>query len=289
MHHFFLVRFADKAASMTLTDAKVDCNHGVWNTITHTCDCDAGWTTDWLHQDVLGGNYVYCNSRASTPAPSNSSAATASFLAGKSTLIIIVVFAIVLIASCGVVAFCCYRKGRRLVEEKAKQSAILAAATEKEEARRQEEMQVQAGAAIQQMWAAQLELQRQNQAKMDQVMNMNTVPTTLNSQLSIPSSHHLRHRHEMISRQQGEATAACDADYEGGNSLADAFDRRSSQESFVLHPSYYRRGATPPTAGGYTNCPEIPLSYYTTTTTEAPWRAVKSPQYLQPTYRSSPF
>ncbi|TPP42078.1 hypothetical protein CGC20_28100 [Leishmania donovani] len=224
-------------ATTTSTDSDVDCNHGVWDAATLTCDCDAGWCTDWLNQDVLGGNYVYCNSQASTPPPSNSSATTTSFLADKSTLIIIVALAVVLAALCGI-----------------------------------------------------LEAQRRNQALLNHLVSMSTMPAASNSQLSASSRHHRRHWHEMLPRHQGEVAYACDADYEGGNSLAETFDGWGSQEPFVQCPSSYRRGAPLSATDGYNNYPDILPSYYTATTTEAPRREVNSPPpYAQLAFRHPPF
>ncbi|CAC9551336.1 hypothetical protein, unknown function [Leishmania infantum JPCM5] len=296
MHRVFLVRSSDAMATTTSTDSDVDCNHGVWDAATLTCDCDAGWCTDWLNQDVLGGNYVYCNSQASTPPPSNSSATTTSFLADKSTLIIIVALAVVLAALCGIVVFYCYRKKRRRAKEEAKGAEIVAAANE--EARRQEalqlqqmQVQVQEEAALQQqLWAAQLEAQRRNQALLNHLVSMSTMPAASNSQLSASSRHHRRHWHEMLPRHQGEVAYACDADYEGGNSLAETFDGWGSQEPFVQCPSSYRRGAPLSATDGYNNYPDILPSYYTATTTEAPRREVNSPPpYAQLAFRHPPF
>ncbi|CAG9583904.1 hypothetical protein LMJF_36_3630 [Leishmania major strain Friedlin] len=290
MHRVFLVRSSDAMATTTSTDSDVDCNHGVWNATTLTCDCDAGWNTDWLNQDVLGGNYVYCNSQASTPPPSNSSAATTSFLADKSILIMIVALAVVLAALCGIVVFYCYWKRLRRAKEEAKGAQIVAAANE--EAGRQEALQLQQmqeAALQQQLWAAQLEAQRQNQALLNHLVSMSTMPAASSSQLSA-SSRHRRHWHEMLPRHQGEVAYACDANYEGGNSLAETFDGWGSQEPLVQCPSSYRRGAPLSTTDGYNNYSDILPSYYTTTTTEAPRREAHSPPpYAQLASRHPPF
>lgn len=297
MHRVFLVRSSEAMATTTLTDSNVNCNHGVWNSATLTCDCDAGWSTDWLNQDVLGGNYDYCNSQASTQPPSNSTDGTTFFLADKSILVIIVALAVALAALCGIVAFCCYRKRRRRAKEEAKGAEILAAAAN-EKARRQEELQLQQmqmqaqeeAALQQQLLAAQLEAQRQNQALLNHLVNMSTMSAAPNSQFSASSRHHRRHWHEMLPRHQGEVNYACDANYEAGNSFSETFDGWGSPESFVQCPSSYRRGAPLLTTDGYDNYFEVLPSYYPATRTEAPQREAQSPPpYVQLSFLHPPF
>lgn len=98
------------------SSAVVDCHNGVWNATMNTCDCASGWTTDWTNQDILGGGIVYCSSRASTPAPGNTTAATATGpTATLSTawIIVIVVAAAAAVVVIGIICFCCCRCRRR--------------------------------------------------------------------------------------------------------------------------------------------------------------------------------
>ncbi|KAG5464208.1 hypothetical protein LSCM1_00388 [Leishmania martiniquensis] len=270
---------------------EVDCNHGTWNEATLTCDCDDGWCTDWINQDVLGGNFLYCNSQASTPSPGNSSAATTSPLAGKSTLII-VTFALALAASCGVVVFCCYRKNQRLKNE-AEQKKIQAAATQREawlkERSQLQQILTQEGAVLrQQAWAAQ-ETQLRNQAVMDQLVSMSAIEATPNSQLS-RSRNHPQYSHEMRPLQPSGTLCACDAHYEGESSLTDTFDRWGAQEPFAQSHSYYPQGATLSATGSYTDHPDVLPPHYTKTAKETPQRVLySSPQCAHPTNCRLPF
>ncbi|KAG5465678.1 hypothetical protein CUR178_00389 [Leishmania enriettii] len=294
MLRYFIARSSDTAMTENSADTNVNCNHGTWNEVAHTCDCHDGWCTDWVNQDVLSGKFVYCNSQASTPSPNSTSPATTSPLVGKSTLIV-AVFAIALAASCGIVVFCCYRRKRHLKKEE-KQEEILAATTKDGEAWLKEgaqlqQMQAQERAALsQQAWIAQLEAERQNQMMMEQLMNMSVMTATSNPPLSKPSRHRQQHTHEILPPQLGGAPCACDTDYEGGNSLTNTFDRWRSHEPLAQSHSYYRPGATLSTTGSCTGHSEALPFHYTTAIFGAPQRGLKSPpQHAHPTNCHLPF
>ncbi|GET93453.1 hypothetical protein, unknown function [Leishmania tarentolae] len=293
MHRLFIARSSDTMANTTSSSFHADCNHGVWNPAKLTCDCDAGWSTDWLNQDVLGGNYVYCNSQASTQPPSNSSAATTSFLVDKSILIMIVAIAVLLVALGGIFGICCYQKRLCRTKEEAKRMDIVAAANEKEARRREglqlQQMHGQEEVALQeQLWAVQLEVQRQNQALLNHMMMMNALPVSSNSQNSAHQQHP-QHWNEVPPRHPREVVNACEANYEGGSPLPETLNRWGSQERFVQCPSSYRRGAPLSTTDNYNNYSEVLPSYYMATTAEAPRREAHSPLYAQATIRHTPF
>ncbi|KAK7197315.1 hypothetical protein NESM_000678500 [Novymonas esmeraldas] len=283
-----------------VADTEVNCNHGKWNAEKRTCDCDSGWSTDWLNQDILSGNFVYCTSRASTSSPLPHPTDNATSPTSRINLILIVVGCAVAAAIlCGVVVYCCCRRRKRMAKEEAKRSQALAAAEQEEVELRQREslhlqlLQEQGEAAALQhhWWAVHVESQGRGQALSGQRTSEIAAVATRDPQSSLSPRRQQGHTRSASPLYQFRAPYEWDSvDGESGNAITDTLDGSEVQEPFAHHRSQHRRGAPVPDTVVPADYAGVPLSFYSPAASEASRWAARPPSYSSPhSHRRPPF
>ncbi|KAG5490252.1 hypothetical protein JKF63_00371 [Porcisia hertigi] len=216
-------------------DIEINCNHGTWNAHTNTCDCEPGWSNDWLFQDALSGKAAFCNSLGSLPPDLSIKYKATRTVPDRTIVLIIFSLSGGLILLSLLFLYCCYKHKWLCLKKEERCAKHSTSPAAQEQVRFEGQLrlyQMQDEAARQQLRAAQLEMELRNQVMMNRIMSMSSMAAAPRYQVPEPSRYQPWNRPEVLPHQPCEEPRRCDVNY-GGNVLANNLSPPVSQEPFA--------------------------------------------------------